>query len=1263
MATITGSKRLLDISANAMAASNSMTYGGLNVATESWVSTQIANLVSSAPATLDTLNELAAALGDDPNFATTITTALAGKLATTHDMTLTLSGDASGSATFTNMGNATLTVAVANDSHTHDGRYYTESEIDTKLAGKLSTTGKAADSNLLDGIDSTGFVKQLGDNADPNYQTPSSRRVDPNASNPTNEHYAITTFGNGGNVTGQLATHFQNGQSYLRAYNSSWSGWRKIWDSTNFNPASYLTTSGKAADSNLLDGLDLHTGRNNEANKVVRTDANGYIQAGWINTTSGDNGTTAISRIYASQDGYIRYYTPANFRALVTNSYYDAAGTGAAAAATVNTRIDEEVLPAIDGKQAAGNYFTDGDTVLNMANNDGLVYDDTNNRMYVKLDGTNREIYHTGNFTDSSSNWNTAYNNQITAIAVSGTTTKTITLTQQDGGTLTADFTDAAGSGGDGYLSGLSFNTGNGVLTGTITGGTDVTVDLDGRYAYSSHDHDRSYITDSRGAQRAPSYYNDRYAQWDFQNTADTTAGGDSWHALLTVSKWSSFDPGHRQEQLIFTGDNLKRRTANSDAEWGELKTIWDTGNLDPVIDASVSNDTITFTRAGGGTFAVTTSDANTWRPIDDTPVNGVTDQSISSNWAYDHANANNPHGISLSGLGLSESLLVDYLEITMARHLGWVPAYGSSVEANVSYDYQEEAVKIKNPTDTSTGASYKAVRVKAGDKVRFTIMAKASVAIASGFYLRLYQYDGNLPNGKTHVSNSAGSSSALVQEDSRGDTSWVENAGLTTDWVTYERTYTAAADGYVSLVALNWDGAGANVIYISQPDIQFETNDSFVDASVSNDTITFTRRSGGTVAVTTSDANTWRGIDDTPVNGQTAESISSNWAYDHVNASNPHGTTLADLGYTGATNANYITNNNQLTNGAGYITGVSDFGASGTYSELSIDSGLVPGTTLPQDIRSDYWMNAHGNWILFSYTALLNTPDLGTAAAAATTDFVSVSGDTMTGHLLLQDSKQLRLGTDTDLILYHSGASATIKNNTGNVLFENHSDDGDIIFKSDDGSGGVATYFYLDGGATNIKFDKSTRHTDNAVASFGISEDLKIYHDGTNSYIDETGTGNLYIRAHSQLVLQRYTGETMLKGISNGAVELYYDNAKKLETTSTGVSVTGAFTASGDVTAFSDIRVKENIQDLEGSLDKVTQLRGVSYNKIGSEEKSIGVIAQEIREVLPEVVKEGEDGMLSVAYGNITAVLIEAVKEQQKQIDELKAKLDGLTK
>lgn len=82
------------------------------------------------------------------------------------------------------------------------------------------------------------------------------------------------------------------------------------------------TTYNGTADRVLLSNggdFGLHTGRNNEANKIVRTDASGYIQAGWINTTSGDMGTTDINRIYCSNDGYIRYKTPANFFSTLAN--------------------------------------------------------------------------------------------------------------------------------------------------------------------------------------------------------------------------------------------------------------------------------------------------------------------------------------------------------------------------------------------------------------------------------------------------------------------------------------------------------------------------------------------------------------------------------------------------------------------------------------------------------------------------------------------------------------------------------------------------------------------------------------------------------------------------------------------------------------------------------------------------------------------------------------------------------------------------------
>lgn len=85
----------------------------------------------------------------------------------------------------------------------------------------------------------------------------------------------------------------------------------------------------------------------------------------------------------------------------------------------------------------------------------------------------------------------------------------------------------------------------------------------------------------------------------------------------------------------------------------------------------------------------------------------------------------------------------------------------------------------------------------------------------------------------------------------------------------------------------------------------------------------------------------------------------------------------------------------------------------------------------------------------------------------------------------------------------------------------------------------------------------------DNNKAIFGAGSDLEIYHNGTDSFIDEKTSGWLYIRAND-MVLGKYTGETYVKGIADGAVELYHDNTKRMETTSTGVDVTGTVTSDG---------------------------------------------------------------------------------------------------
>jgi len=112
---------------------------------------------------------------------------------------------------------------------------------------------------------------------------------------------------------------------------------------------------------------------------------------------------------------------------------------------------------------------------------------------------------------------------------------------------------------------------------------------------------------------------------------------------------------------------------------------------------------------------------------------------------------------------------------------------------------------------------------------------------------------------------------------------------------------------------------------------------------------------------------------------------------------------------------------------------------------------------------------------------------------------------------------------------------------------------------------------------------------------------------------------------------------------------------------------VAGAILATNDVVAFasSDERLKENLEPIGSATEKIGQLTGYTFNWIPMEGvhvhsgRDIGVSAQEVEKVLPEIVKERENGYLAVKYEKLTALLIQAVNEQQQQIKDLKTELD----
>ncbi len=220
--------------------------------------------------------------------------------------------------------------------------------------------------------------------------------------------------------------------------------------------------------------------------------------------------------------------------------------------------------------------------------------------------------------------------------------------------------------------------------------------------------------------------------------------------------------------------------------------------------------------------------------------------------------------------------------------------------------------------------------------------------------------------------------------------------------------------------------------------------------------------------------------------------------------------------------------------------------------------------------------------------------------------------------------------------------------------------------------SDGQANAFKIDAGDNTASFAVPITTTenisfgDNDKALFGGGSDFEIYHDGSNAQI-KNNTGQVFFLSDTATKFKDAGGnETFAAFNDNGAVDLYYDNSKKFETTTGGIAVTGAITATGDVTAFStsDKSLKKNVVNIDSALDKVSQINGVYYdwteealekNKHLKAEKEVGVIAQDVEKVLPEIVATRDDGTKAVKYERLCALLIESVKELKQEIELLK--------
>ena len=188
---------------------------------------------------------------------------------------------------------------------------------------------------------------------------------------------------------------------------------------------------------------------------------------------------------------------------------------------------------------------------------------------------------------------------------------------------------------------------------------------------------------------------------------------------------------------------------------------------------------------------------------------------------------------------------------------------------------------------------------------------------------------------------------------------------------------------------------------------------------------------------------------------------------------------------------------------------------------------------------------------------------------------FLPLAGNTtataMTGDIFLANQQQVRFLTSANAIglrMQSSGTSSFIDNEVGIMYIRQEADNNDMIFQADDGLGGNATYFFLDGSEADGAGNLYTNFPDKSRLTFGNNPngDLQIYHDGSHSYISDTGAGALKILASQLEINNAANSENIATFTQDGAVTLYFDNSPKLATSNTGVSVTGDGTFSGDV-------------------------------------------------------------------------------------------------
>ena len=215
-----------------------------------------------------------------------------------------------------------------------------------------------------------------------------------------------------------------------------------------------------------------------------------------------------------------------------------------------------------------------------------------------------------------------------------------------------------------------------------------------------------------------------------------------------------------------------------------------------------------------------------------------------------------------------------------------------------------------------------------------------------------------------------------------------------------------------------------------------------------------------------------------------------------------------------------------------------------------------------------------------------------------------------------------------------------------------------------------IATGTTLVSGSSQITGISNAQLTNSTISGKSLGTNLSTLTISSGlSGTSYNGSSDITIANTGVLGLSSGTGVSVTGTNSNLTVSIGQQVATGASPTFAGLTINGAITATGDITAFftSDKRHKNNIQIIPNALEKVSKLNGVTWewnddvHEVTKSTPKTGLIAQEVQEVLPEVVKEREDGFLALDYSKMMGLMVEAIKEQQTQIHSLTIEIEKL--